>query len=256
MSIASFAGPVVQTEMYDGPLDLLLHLVQRDGIDLCKLPLVHITREYLAALTRLQVVDLDIAGEFLVMAATLCELKSRELLPGATPLEQADEADDPREALIRRIIRYQRYRQAADELRRGLQLYRDVFDRPEQRLEAGERPIEPGIDAIELCELYQRARRRADRPPPVHEVEREPLRWRDTLEHVLTTLDDGQERPLDAMLAELPSRPARILAFLAVLELCRVRALEVHQREHLAPVLLRGLVRADDADLTHIPEAV
>jgi len=256
MSIATFASPVVQTEVYDGPLDLLLHLVQRDGIDLCKLPLVHITREYLAALTQLQVVDLDIAGEFLVMAATLCELKSRELLPGAAPMEQPDEEDDPREALIRRIIRYQRYRQAADELQRGLQLYRDVFDRPPQRLEAGERPIEPGIDAIELCEMFHQAKRLSERPPPVHEIEREPLRWRDTLEHVLDTLDDGCEHPLEGLLAELPSRAARILAFLAVLELCRVKAVAVHQREHLAPVLLRGLVSLAEAKLEHIPEAV
>jgi segregation and condensation protein A len=256
MSIATFATPVVQTEMYDGPLDLLLHLVQRDGIDLCQLPLVHITREYLAALGAMQVVDLDIAGEFLVMAATLCELKSRELLPGAPPMEQADEEDDPREALIRRIIRYQRYRQAAEELRRGLQLDRDVFVRPPQRLDLEERPVEPGIDAIELCELYQRARRDAAKPPPVHEVEREPLHWRDTLVRVLETLDGGQEHPLDGLLATLPSRPARIMAFLAVLELVRIRAVSVHQREHLAPVLLRGLLRADEVQLEHIPEAM
>jgi segregation and condensation protein A len=201
-------------------------------------------------------VDLDMAGEFLVMAATLCELKSRELLPGASLLEEPDEEDDPREALIRRIIRFQRYRQAAEELSRGLWLDRDVFARPLQRVQPGDRPIEPGIDAVELRGLYERARRRAARPAPVHEIEREPLRWRDTLHQVLQTLDDGHERPLDSMLAELPSRPARILAFLAVLELCRVRAVEVHQREHLAPVLLRGLVRAEQADLTHIPEAM
>jgi segregation and condensation protein A len=256
MSVASFTGPVVRTEMYDGPLDLLLHLVQRDGIDLRKLPLVHITREYLAVLTTLQVVDLDMAGEFLVMAATLCELKSRELLPGAAPIEEDDEGDDPRETLIRRIIRFQRYRQAADELSRNPWLGRDVFARPPQRIGRGERPIEPGIDAVELRQLLERARRRAAQPEPVHEVSREPLRWRDTLEHVLVCLDDGAERPMDSLLAELPSRPARILAFLGVLELARVRALAIHQREHLAPILLRGLVRSSEADLAHIPEAV
>lgn len=256
MSVATFTGPLVQTEVYDGPLDLLLHLVQRDGIDLCKLPLVHITREYLAALSTMQVVDLDMAGEFLVMAATLCELKSRELLPGAAPIDQPDDEDDPREAFIRRIIRFQRFRQAADELASGTWLHRDVFARPPQRVESGARPVEPGIDAIELRQLYERSRRRAARPAPVHEIEREPLHWRDTLVHVLDSLDGGIEMPLDQLLAELPSRPARILTFLAVLELCRVRAVAVHQREHLAPVLLQGLIRADQADLEHIPEAM
>jgi segregation and condensation protein A len=256
MSVASYTGPLVQTEVYDGPLDLLLHLVQRDGIDLCKLPLVHITREYLRVLADLRVVDLDTAGEFFVMAATLCELKSRELLPGASPIDQPDEEDDPREAFIRRIIRFQRFRQAAEELAGGTWLHRDVYARPAQRIEPGARPVEPGIDAIELRQLYQHALRRSRRPEPVHEVEREPLRWRDTLEHVLLTLEGGVEHPLDQLLGELPSRPVRILTFLAVLELCRVRAVEIHQREHLAPVLLRGMIRADQVDLEHIPEAV
>ena len=256
MSVVSFHDPVVRTEMYDGPLDLLLHLVQRDGIDLRQLPLVHITREYLAALAELEVLDLDLAGEFLVMAATLCELKSRELIPGVYGREDEDEVDDPQEALVRRIIRLQRYRQAAGELERTHWVDRDVFTRPKRRPQPGARPIEPGIDAIELRGLYQRMVARRERPEPVHEVQREPVRWRDTVQFVLVELDDGQERPLDLLLGELPNRPARVLAFLAVLELCRIGALAVHQREHLSPVLLRGMVSSDEADLSHIPEAM
>ncbi len=254
MSVVSFHDPVVRTEMYDGPLDLLLHLVQRDGIDLRQLPLVHITREYLATLAQLEVVDLDIAGEFLVMAATLCELKSRELLPGFRPPAEDEEVDDPREALIRRIIRLQRYRQAAEELRRSRWLGRDVFARPRRPVSVGKCPIEPGIDAIELCQLHQRAVRRCQQPAPVHEVRREPLRWRDAVRFVLVGLDEGEERPLELLLGDLPTRQARILAFLAVLELCRMGAVAVHQREHLSPVLLEGLVSSNQADLSHIPE--
>lgn len=256
MSVVSYHDPVVRTEVYDGPLDLLLHLVQRDGIDLCRLPLVHITREYLAALAGIEVVDLDLAGEFLVMAATLCELKSRELLPGLASRDDDEGVEDPQEALIRRIIRLQRYRQAAEELQRANWLDRDVFARPRQRPAPGVRPIEPGIDTIELRELYQRMVDRRDRPEPVHEVEREPVRWRDAVRFVLVGLDDQQERPLEVLLTELPHRPARVLAFLAVLELCRIGAVSVHQREHLSPILLRGLVRSDQADLSHIPEAM
>ena len=236
---------------------LLLHLVQRDGVDLCTLPLVHITREYLAALTGMQALELDVAGEFLVMAATLCELKSRELLPGFSRERTRDaEEEDPREALVLRIIAYQRFRQAAQDLADCRWLGRDSFARPARSTNPRERPVEPGVDALGLRELYERSLRRSQRPDPVLEVTREPLRWADTVQHVLRSLDDGQTRSLDELLAGLADRPSRIMAFLAVLELCRLRAVGIEQREHLSPVLLKGLVRAEDAALSQVPEAV
>ncbi len=249
------AAPPVRIDVYDGPLDLLLHLVRRDGIDVCNLPLVHITRQYLATLDAMAVLDLDIAGEFLVMAATLCELKSRELLPGLRH-DEDPEADEEvsREDLIRRLILYQRYRQAAEGLRRRLWLGRDSFRRQAHLVEEGARPLESGTDALGLLFLYADLKSRAEQEEPVHEVEREPLSWSDTVHGVLVSLDDGHEHPLDELLAEVPSRAGRVLTFLAVLELCRVRCLDVEQRQHLAPILLRGLVSSEQADLSHIPE--
>ncbi|MFH1467252.1 MAG: segregation/condensation protein A [Pseudomonadota bacterium] len=254
MALPAFSDPVVRTEVYDGPLDLLLQLVQRDGVDLFHLPLVEITREYLAALAHMQVVDLDLAGEFLVMAATLCELKSRELLPGPVLAEAEEGEVDPKELLIRRILLHQRYRNAAEELFRGDLLDRDTFTRPDVPVDDRARPVEPGIDAVELCELYSRSLARRDRPPPVHEIEREPLHWRAALLGVLEALDDGQEHSLDELLAQHAPLPPRILTFLGVLELCRLGAVTVHQREHLSPILLRGLLPPGDAALDHIPE--
>jgi segregation and condensation protein A len=204
----------------------------------------------------MQVVDLDIAGEFLVMAATLCELKSRELLPRQAHPVNDDGETDPKEDLIRRILLHQRYRHAAEELSRSVLLDRDTFRRPDLPVDEHSRPVEPGIDAVELCELYLRAARRRDSRPPVHEVEREPLRWREALIGVLEVLDDGLEHSLDELLSPLAALPPRILTFLGVLELCRVGAVAVHQREHLSPILLRGLLPPDEASLDHIPEAM
>ncbi|MBN1335891.1 MAG: segregation/condensation protein A [Deltaproteobacteria bacterium] len=245
---------MVHAEVYDGPLDLLVDLVRRDGIDPRSLPLVEITRAYLSALEAMGFADLDVAGEFLVMAATLCELKSRELLPRSLPIPSDDE-DDPREALARRILEFQRFRQAAEELGRRNLLGRDVFGRRPTEQDARDRPVDPGVAALGLLEIWDALERRHAQPPPVFEVERERVSWLECLRGVLAALDDGETRTLDEILLPLASRSTRIVSFLAVLELCRVQVLEIEQRRHLAPVLLRSRVRADAVDLSLFAEA-
>ncbi len=245
---------MVHAEAYEGPLDLLVELVRRDGIDPRALPLVSITRAYLSALDAMGFEDLDVAGEFLVMAATLCELKSRELLPRA--LQPApDLEEDPRETLARRILEFQRFRGAAEELARRAWLGRDVFRRPATRRDEGERPVDPGVDAFGLLEIWDALERRRARPPPVLEVERERISWLACLQRVLAVLDDGEARTLDEILPHGEPRAVRIVTFLAVLELCRIRVLEIGQRVHLAPVVLRSRMRADEVDLSLFAEA-
>lgn len=249
MLAALRADSVVRTQEYDGPLELLLYLVRRDGLDVLNLPIVHITREYLAFLDQVQSLDLDEAGEFLVMAATLCELKSRELLPRLErPVEEDEE--DPRQALARRIIEYQRYKEAAEGLDQRLWLDRDVFRRLPDPGDPREVHVVAGVDAFGLLEIYGRVLERHQRSRPVHEVQREQIRWVDCVRWVLSRLDDGETHAFDAIMADLPSRPARVLSFLAILELCRMHMVDIHQRLHLAPVLVRGLVRLQDADLS------
>ena len=249
MLAALRVDPVVRTEVYDGPLELLLYLVRRDGLDVLDLPIAHITREYLAFLDRLEAFDLDVAGDFLVMAATLCELKSRELLP--RPEQRVDEdEEDPREALARRIIEYQRYKEAADGLAQRLWLDRDMFRREPEACDPSEVHLSAGVDAFGLLEIWGRLVEQHRRARPVHEVQREQIRWVDCVRWVLSRLDDGEVHPLDELMADLPSRAGRVLSFLAVLELCRLRMVGIQQRVHLAPVLVQGLVRVDQTDLT------
>jgi segregation and condensation protein A len=248
------AAPVVHAEAYDGPLDLLVDLVRRDGIDPRELPLVAITRAYLSALDAMGFEDLDVAGEFLVMAATLCELKSRELLPHALQ-PVTDDEEDPREALARRILEFQRFRGAAEELDRRAWLGRDVFRRPATRRNDGERPLDPVVDAFGLLEIWDALERRHAQPPPVFTVERERISWLECLRHVLRVLDGGESRTLDEILVDAGSRAVRIVTFLAILELCRIQVLEIGQRRHLAPVVLRSRVRAVDVDLSAFAEA-
>lgn len=251
--------PLVQIDIYDGPLDLLLYLVRRDGIDVRNLPLVHITREYLAAMEELYEFNIDMAGEFILMAATLCELKSRELLPRSkTETEQSDdpqEEEDPRIALARRILQYQRFKEAAENLDSLQMLGRDVFKRQGVAVSWGDRPVDPGVDSLGLLDHYRAAMNR-EVVQPVHEVHREELSWAVCVHSVLQLLDDGEERSLDELLSEFSSRAEKIMTFLAVLELVRLQMLEIAQRTHLSPILLRSMVKHQEADLSMIPEAL
>lgn len=244
----------VTTETYDGPLDLLLYLVERDGIDLHALPLAHITREYLAWIDRMQELDLDIAGEFLVMAATLCELKSRELLPRSARSVLPAEEEDPRQALIQRMIEYRRYREAAGFLGGRLWLGRDLFVRETVPLALFERPIDPGVDVFGLLDAFHSVLHRSQNRP-VHDIHREKISWPDCVRNVLIALDDGATRSLDELWDSLPSRAHRVLTFLAVLELARTSMIEINQRSHLSPVFLKSRVKAATADLKAIEEA-
>ena len=120
----------VQLEIFEGPLDLLLHLIKKNEVSITDIPIATITEQYLATLEVMQTFNLDVAGEFLVMAATLIHIKSRMLLPMADDEDdEEEEGTDPREELVRRLLEYQRFKDAADQLERRELLTRDVFVR-------------------------------------------------------------------------------------------------------------------------------
>jgi segregation and condensation protein A len=256
--------------VYEGPLDLLLALVRREGVELRKLPVARICDAYLAFLGQVEDIDVDEAGEYLVMAATLCQLKARELLPKVA-LAPEEEEIDPREALERRLIEYERVRCAAEELGRREMLGRDTFASglgasvagdATGTAELGDAPaflpvtssIDPGTDAWGLATLFFEIAARSAAPPPVHEVERETATLAERARWVVGKLDDGQEHQLAELFLELPARAARLHAFLAVLELARHQVLDLWQRLHLGAVTLLGKVRADAFDTNLVPE--
>jgi segregation and condensation protein A len=245
----------VSTDVYDGPLDLLLYLAEKDGIELASLPLARITREYLEWIDRMRELDLDVAAEYLLMAAILCELKSRELLPPRLrPAPDPEEPEDPRQALIQRLLEYRRFREAAGFLGGRPLLGRDVFAREPLPVEFGEGPIIPGVDIYGLLDAWHAALRRR-RPPPAHEVHGDRVSWAESVQGVLEALDDGEPHDLDELWAALPDRAHRLVCFLAVLELVRASMVEIHQSVPYGAVTLRGLVRAATANVGAIPEA-
>lgn len=244
------AEPPVHIGVYDGPLDLLLYLVRREGVALREIPVARICSAYLDHLHGLDDVDVDSAGEYLAMASTLCLLKARELLPRAPDAQVEEEEEDPREALERRLMEYERFRDAAEQLGKRQLLDREVFARPDEPVAPDEQPIDPGTDAWGMARAFYALLDARAAPPPVHRVAFEPYKMKDTVQRVLTLLDDGEEHTLSELFVDMPFKRARLITFLGVLESARFQLLDVWQRIHLGAVALRGRMKSHEADLS------
>ncbi len=253
-SAARVAEPPVRIGVYDGPLELLLFLVRREGVDVREIPVARICDAYLAYLDGADEIDVDQAGDYLVMAATLCQLKARELLPRAPTEVEEEEEIDPREALARRLLEYERYRDAAEELGRRERLDRDVFARPAEPPAADEQHIDPGTDIFGLLRIFYDAAERAARPPHEHRVVRERFSFAETVRWILGRLPPGEEALLSEVFLEVNTRSRRIFTFLGVLEMARLQFIDIAQNIHLGAVRVIGRVRLEDADLSALPE--
>jgi len=237
----------VHTDVFDGPLDLLLYLVKRDGIDLRGVPIAGVCDDYLSFLDRMRELNISIASDYLVMAATLCHLKSLELLP-RPPSILEDEEVNPKEELARRLEEYEQFKAAAEALDALPLLGRDVFDREPLDVGEVERPLIPGVDAFGLLDLYYEVLTRPAPAPPQHTIHRPEVDLADCCRRVLKALGGvGCKGELGAVLRTLPTKGARVIAFIGVLEMCRMGWLILEQAEHLAPVRITSKVPVDQS---------
>lgn len=243
----SSGGPVpyrVRLELFEGPLDLLLHLIKKNEVEITDIPVATITEQYLACLDFMHELDLDVAGEFLVMAATLLLLKSRMLLPRSPEDENdGDDGPDPRADLVRQLLEYQRYREAAARLRERPLLGRDVFARGGDAggvLEVdGDGDETPRVQASiwQLLEAFRELLRKRQ-AVLVHEVESESVSLPDRVRAIVQTLSVARSVEFDSLFDERSSRRVLIVTFLAVLELVRMGVIEAVQEERFGPILL------------------
>jgi segregation and condensation protein A len=223
---------------FEGPLDLILHLVREHEVDVFDIPIARITESYLATLEALRELDIDVAGEFLHMAAQLVLMKSRLLLPRTEVAEDApavDEGVDPRAELVRRLLEYQKYKAAGEELGGRDILERTVFVRRARAV----RPAAPegpeglaDVSVFKLIEALDRALANA-RPEAAHEVLTDRLTISDAIARVADVLRLGRRATFDELLAGVPERRhdrATIIAtFLAILEMTKLMLIRVYQ---------------------------
>jgi segregation and condensation protein A len=225
----------VQLEIFEGPLDLLLHLIKKNELSITDIPIATITEQYLATLQLMESLNLDVAGEFLVMAATLIHIKSRTLLPPGEDEIEEDEEEDSRAELIRRLLEYQRFKEAADALEQREILTRDVFARSAAATEEVE---SPGFTEISVFELFSALRRVLERLPQeqIHEVTLDKITVREKMNFLLDTLRMKGKVIFEFLFEGVRTRVEVVVTFLAMLELVKVRAIRVFQEDQAGPI--------------------
>ena len=215
-------------EGFEGPLDLLLHLIQKNELDIFNIPIALVTEQYLEYLQLIKVLNLDVAGEYLLMASTLLYIKSKMLLPKS--LEGEEEEEDPRAELVRRLLEYQQYKQAAGELEKRPMLDRDVFIRlmaPELEEVPEEERIE--VNLFELLEAFRQVLERV-RADTVHEVILEHLSVEDKIQEILTLLGrENRSVVFHRLFPEQASRRVVVITLLAILELVKMKRIRIFQ---------------------------
>ncbi|HIE53412.1 MAG TPA: hypothetical protein EYP85_16795 [Armatimonadetes bacterium] len=232
-----FTAYRVQLETFEGPLDLLLYLIKGEKIDIYDIPIERIADQYLAYVRAMQELNLEAAGEFLVLAATLMLIKSRMLLPKPPPVRAEEEPEeDPRAELVRMLLEYRQYKEVAQTLRKMAEAQRRIFPHPP--VEDGQRraDLRP-VSLVNLLDALQAVLERAKFPslPP---LERPRVTLAQKIRDLLVRL--ARESPLrfPELLSTASSKLEIIVTFLAVLELVRTRCLIVVQREPFAELLL------------------
>lgn len=223
----------VQLDTFSGPLDLLLFFVRRDEIDIMDIPIARITQEYLAYLRAMQTLNVAIAGEFLVMAATLMRIKARMLLPRPDD-EDEEQMEDPRRELAYQLLEYQRYKEGAEDLARRFEARKGVFPRA---------PVSTGEDVkgdplyylgdVSLFDLVEAFKHMLDRLPPsvTYDVDRDQVTVREQMAVLMAKFVDQESYTFSELFPQFPSRQELIVAFVALLELIRDGQITVRQKD-------------------------
>jgi segregation and condensation protein A len=229
----------VKLDVFEGPLDLLLYLIRKNEVDIYDIPIAEITRQYLEMLNVMRTLNLDIAGEFLVMAATLTHIKSRMLLPTPPAGEEEEEGEDPRKELVDRLLEYERFKEAAQSLEKKDILERDVFTRTQTEDREGEEELE--LSLFELIEALQQVLRRSSHEL-VHEITLERISVEERITEILDRLNSsGGEVEFTNLFEGEPTKEIIIFTFLALLELMKMRMVRVYQRRTFHSIKIRKI---------------
>ncbi len=223
----------VKLDVFEGPLDLLLYLIKRDEVDIYDVSIERITKQYLEYMDAFRLLDIDLAGEFIVMAANLLYIKSRTLLPVDQQMAEEDaEEDDPRWELIRQLIEYKKFKEAAARLREREALQENLFPRvpalPE--LAPAEHLLVEEVGIFDLIRAFQNVlTRRAAKTEDLREIFEENFSVSDKIEHLIRITGAGTALRFEEMFPDQATRTEIVVTFLAMLELIRMKQLRVRQ---------------------------
>jgi len=225
-------------EAFEGPLDMLLYLIRRQNLDILDIPIAEITRQYMRYIELMQVLQLELAGEYLLMAATLAEVKSRMLLPRPTGDDAGEEAD-PRAELVRRLQEYERFKRAAESLDQIPRLDRNTWVASAELVERKVVRIPPQVTLQEMLLAFQDVLARSDMFAH-HHVQREPLSVRQRMTDVMSVLASKEFVEFVHLFRAEEGRRGVTVTFVAILELMREGLIEIVQSEPYAPLHIRS----------------
>ncbi|WP_338849844.1 ScpA family protein [Massilia sp. W12] len=223
-------------EAFEGPLDLLLYLIRKQNFNILDIPMAEVTRQYLNYIEQVRLQNLELAAEYLLMAAMLIEIKSRMLLP-ARQADPTDEEHDPRAELVRRLLEYEQIKLAAFELNQIPQLGRD-FVRTQIFIEQSLTPIWPEVDALDLQQAWRGLLKRA-KLTQHHRITREELSVREHMTAILRQLQNARFVEFTELFDVQRGIPVLVVNFVALLELAKETLIEITQAEAFAPIYVR-----------------
>ena len=238
----------VRLDTFEGPLDLLLHLIKKHEVSIYDIPIATVAQQYIDYIDVMQELNLDVAGDFLVMAATLIHIKSRMLLPRLDP-SQEDPDEDPREALVRRLLEHQKFKAAAELLHERETLRSAQWTRPDGPIAeiAGEAPEpEVEIDLFSLIAAFRQVVERAKQRPKVY-LPAEQIPIEDRIEQLMAKLSETDACGFEELFADIQTRSGMVVTFLAMLEMIRLKLIRVFQTGAMGAIRVYKRARPIDA---------
>lgn len=251
----------VQLEVFEGPLDLLLYLVKKEEVDIYEVNLTKIAAQFIEYIELMRELDLEVAGEFLVMASTLMYIKSRELLPAdqQTPVEEEDEGEDPKWELIRQLVEYKKFKDAAAILQERETLQENIFARLPGKPEfTSDTPAaKPEVSLFDLLNAVSAILKRFNQPDEARDVFEDKWTVSEKIEHLILVVKARLKLRFSELFADSTSRSEVVATFLALLELIRLKQLLVTQPEPFSEIeiSLAAVDAAGAAPATSCPPA-
>jgi segregation and condensation protein A len=229
-------------ETFEGPLDLLMYLIRRQNLDILNIPIAEITKQYMEYVELMRNINLDLAAEYLVMAAMLAEIKSRMLLPRHD--EVVDE-EDPRAELIKRLQEYERFKQAATDIEELQRMERNNFLTSVKVIRNDKEKPEPDVDLSELLLAFKSVLKQVDMQKH-HEIEREEISIRERMTHVLSKLNGDSFVEFQSLFTIKEGRLGVVVTLMAILELLKLKVIDMVQAEAFAPIYLKPVGSEED----------
>ncbi len=246
----------VKFEVFEGPLDLLLYLIKKEEIDIYKVNLTHLATQFIEYIETMRLLDLEIAGEFLVMASTLMYIKSRELLPvdQQAQIEGEDEGEDPRWELIRQLVEYKKFKDAAAQLQMLEARQEDVFPRVPGKLEfvSEAAPLRPEVSIFDLVNAVNAVLKRFVKREDLRDIFEDKWTVSEKIELILRLLSERNRMRFSELFEGVTSRTEVVVTFLALLELIRLKQVAVNQREAFGEIEISRV----EQNLTPEPQLV